>query len=76
MQLWGRVLVSPQGIYIAVLQILKPLSGERSYLYTAHKQVDTRLVRTRKMLTPTHLTTNQSEECPQADHSFLFEPLP
>ena len=26
------------------------------------------------MLTSTYLTTNQSEECPQADHA-LFEPL-
>ena len=27
------------------------------------------------MLTPTFLTTNQSEKCPQADHTLPFEPL-
>ena len=27
------------------------------------------------MLTPDDLTTNQSEECPQAGHALLFEPL-
>ena len=27
------------------------------------------------MTTPTDLTTNQSEECPRADHNLLFEPL-
>ena len=26
------------------------------------------------MLTPTYLTTNQSKQCPQADHA-LFEPF-
>ena len=40
-------------------------------MYAAHKHVDPRPVGTRKwmMLTPTYLTTNQSEECPWADHT-------
>ena len=38
--------------------------------------LDPRPVGTRRlmMLTSTYLTTNQSEECPQADHA-LFEPF-
>ena len=50
-------------IFLAILQIMKsPLD--------AHRHVLRRLM----MLTPTYLTTNQSEECPQANY-VLFEAL-
>jgi len=37
----------------------------------AHKYIDPRLVGTRRLvrLTPDYLTTSQSEECPQVDHT-------
>ena len=39
------------------------------------QNIDPRLIGTRRlvMLTPHYLITNQSEECPQADHALLFE---
>ena len=45
-------------------------------ILTAQKHIDPRPVGTWRlmMLTLTYLTTNQSEQCPQADHA-LFEPL-
>ena len=41
----------------------------------AHKHTDPRLVGTKKlvMLTPSYLTTNQSEEFPWADHTLFLE---
>ena len=67
-QPWGRVLVPPQGIYITI-----PLScladtetPTRWKKYAAHKHTDPRQAGTRRLmkLTPTYLTTNQSEDCP------------
>ena len=56
------------------------------YLHADHPHGDPRLVGTRRlmMLTPSYLTTNQSEERPQADHALhkpppspcLYKPLP
>ena len=57
------------------MQILKAHRVEE-VLYVAHKHVDPRSVGTRKlMLTLDYLTTNQSEECPCADH-IPQNPLP
>ena len=64
----------------AILQILKPPPGGRSQLFAAHKHIDPRLDGTRRLkiltpntqypiLTPNYPTTNQSEECPWADHT-------
>ena len=48
-----------------------------TYMYAAHKDIDPRLVGTRrmKMLTHTYLITSQSEECSWVDHAHLSEPL-
>ena len=48
-----------------------PLPSRRNHLEADHKHVDPRWVGTRRlmMLMPDYLTTNQSEECPWADHT-------
>ena len=70
-QPWGRVLVAPQGISRTIslgcsADTETPLGWEKLKVRVVHKQLDPRLVETRRlmMLTPTYLTTNQSEEGP------------
>ena len=43
----------------------------KQQLYAAHKDIDPKSVRTRRLMlaTPDYLTTNQSEKCPQANHT-------
>ena len=80
-QAWGRVLVPPQGIhktiYLSCFADTETPTRWEKLKFAAHKHVGPRMVRTRRltMMTPTYLTTNQSEECPRADHTLLFEPL-
>ena len=74
-QSWGRFLVPPQRIHITVsLNCFAdtetppptPHTEWKKLLYAARKLADPRLIGTRRlmMLTPSDLTTNQSEECP------------
>ena len=62
-------------VLAADLQVPKPPPGGRSQLDAAHKQVDPRLAGTRKLMmpTPNYITTQQSEQCPGADHALLLE---
>ena len=52
-----------------VLQEADPLQGKAA----DHKNTDPRLVKTRKLTCKFHLDTNQSEDCPRADHTMLLE---
>ena len=74
MQPWGKVLDPPQGEQI--FELFGRYWNAHQVGYAAHKQADSRPVGTGglMMLTSTYLTTNQSEECPWADHA-LFEQL-
>ena len=78
-QPWGTVLVPPRGTYITIsLSCFADTETTARWekLTAARKHVDPRPAGTRRlmMLTTTYFTTNQSEECPRADHA-LFEPL-
>ena len=76
---WGRIELDTTEATLQQQQqqILKLPPGGRSYLYAAHQHVDFRPVGTRRlmMLSPTNLTTNPSEKCPQADHSLIIKLL-
>ena len=76
---WGRVLVPPQGLHIAVslscFADTETTSRWEKLRHAAHRlggptPVEFRL----RILTPTYLTTDQSEEGPRADHA-LSEPF-
>ena len=63
-------LVPPQGLQI-IFQVKSLSCFADTEIPGAHKYIDPRLVGTRRLvrLTPDYLTTSQSEECPQIDHT-------
>ena len=76
----GRVLVPPPGIHRTIFLICftdmeTPTSWEK-LIECCPQALDPRPDGTRRlmMLTPTYLTTNQSDDCPRADYP-VFEPL-
>ena len=73
---------SPSGIHITIsLSCFAdpdiPIKWEKVTGYCPQAQRSKTVgIRRRMMVTPNYLKTSQSEECPQADHVLLFEPLP
>ena len=78
-QPWGRVLVPPQEIHRTISSrcfTVTETPARREKLTVCCPQArrpETGGTRRLMMPTPNYLTTNQSGECPQADHA-LFEP--
>ena len=75
-QPWSRVLVSHQGIHTKVslsyfIDTKTSTRWEKLTTFCPQAHTQDRLEPEMMMLTPTSLTTSQSEECPWADHTLL-----
>ena len=74
-QPWGRVLVPPQGIRrtisLSCFADSETPTRWENLRVCCPQHIDPRLFGTRRLMmpTPTYLPTNQSEECPRADHA-------